>query len=118
MRKNPIVNRTAVAAGALASTVVLASCSTGSHPETQASFASPSAVSGHDMSARGICLSGVHRTPLDNIVVDRALAAPLSLVKAWVLSDREIQWQTLSSALSDAPLGERVAVWFLEAGWN
>ncbi|HWU22313.1 MAG TPA: hypothetical protein VN088_12355 [Nocardioides sp.] len=62
------------------------------------------------MSARDICLSGVHHAPIDNIVVDRAIAAPLSAVKAWILGDKRIDWQTFSSSLKDAPLNERVAI--------
>lgn len=62
------------------------------------------------MSAREICLSGVHNTPIDNIVIDRAIAAPLSLVKAWVLRDHHVDWQSFSTSLREAPLNERVAI--------
>ncbi|GAB3862048.1 hypothetical protein GCM10028801_26940 [Nocardioides maradonensis] len=57
--------------------LMLSGCSVAGH---QAQAPSPSGPA-PDLSARGICLSGVHNTPIDDIVIDRAIAAPLSLVK-------------------------------------
>jgi hypothetical protein len=50
-------------------------------------------------------------TAADNIRVERAVAAPLSAVKTWVLkTDPDIQWATWSEALANTPLDERVGV--------
>lgn len=61
--------------------------------------------------AKEICLNGVHRNPRENILVKRAFAAPLSSVKRWVLAGSpETEWDTFSSTLARAPLGEIVGV--------
>lgn len=75
------------------------------------SAASPSSSPSGHQSAHEICLAGVHNTPLSEIQIERAVAAPLSAVKAWVLSgEPTIDWTTFSSDLADAPLNEEVAV--------
>lgn len=70
-------------------------------------------TSGHETGASSpqqICLAGVHRTPVWNVRVERAVAAQLSAVKKWVLEDPSIDWATFSSTLATAPLDERVGV--------
>lgn len=71
-------------------------------------------TSGHETgksSPQQICLAGVHRTPVWNVRVERAVAAQLSAVKKWVLDeDPSIDWATFSSSLATAPLDERVGV--------
>lgn len=58
-----------------------------------------------------LCLNGVHQNPRENIRVERAFAAPLSSVKRWILGQSpHTEWDTFSSSLATAPLGETVAV--------
>lgn len=96
---------------ATAAIVILAFAACSSDPKGDEN---PPATPGHETGARSphqICLSGVRRTPRSNIQVERAAAAPLSAVKAWVLDgSSSIDWATYSSSLATAPLGERVAV--------
>jgi hypothetical protein len=72
---------------------------------------SPTNWTAVNASAREICRSGVHKTALENIRIERAVGAPLSAVKSWLLEGNpDIEWAKWSKALATAPMDERVAV--------
>lgn len=94
--------------GSLAVLIAATACSAAREGD---SSASATMAPSQRQSAHELCLSGVRNTPLSEIRVEQALAAPLSDVKAWVLSgEPTVEWTSFSSDLAHAPLTEEVGV--------
>lgn len=100
---------------AVVSPMTLTACSSASSSPTAIASApvASTSVNGNVANAwaRQTYLSGVHSTPVSNVRIERAVTAPLSAVKTWVLTtEPELEWATWSRALATTPLEERVAV--------